>query len=95
MLERLVVSIVFVKAEGSGNTFEIDLASEPGRGLIKTKSNMIALNIEHRTVYINGQLNDFEEDRKYQGFRFSPSTPFDENGLDNLKSVNTHHYNKW
>ena len=45
MLERLVVSIVFVKAEGSGNTFEIDLASEPGRGLIETKSNMIALNI--------------------------------------------------
>ena len=44
MLERLVVSIVFVKAEGSGNTFEIDLASEPGRSLIKTKSNMVALN---------------------------------------------------
>ena len=45
MLERFVVSIEFVKAEGSGNTFETDLASEPGRGLIKTKSNMIALNI--------------------------------------------------
>jgi hypothetical protein len=45
ILERLVVSIVFVKAEGSGKTFEIDLASEPGRGLIKNKSNMIALNI--------------------------------------------------